>query len=58
MYRLVIILICHQSNNILNLQGNRQNSNRCATLAEFFHDLKTGGSEVKGLLITKCSKDI
>ena len=25
------------------LQGNRQNSNRCATLAEFFHDLKAGG---------------
>ena len=42
----------------IQLQGNRQNSNRCATLAEFFYDLKTGGSEVKGLLCNKCAQDI
>ena len=46
---------------MLNLHGNRQNSNRCATVADFFHNLKTGGgggSEVKGLLISKCAEDI
>ena len=25
---------------------------------EFFHDIKRGGSEVKGLLISKCAQDI
>ena len=50
------------SNNILNLQGNRQNSNRCATVAGFFFSCPQnrggGGSEVKGLLISKCAEDI
>ena len=32
--------------------------NRCATVADFsFHDLKTGGSEIKGLLISKWAED-
>ena len=30
----------------------------CAALTEWLHDLKTGGSDVKGLLISNCAENI
>ena len=40
---LVIIEMHLYSKSILFVQGNRQNSNRCATLADIFHDTQTRG---------------